>query len=156
MLQTVADHIIHRLKMELMEDLGVLYGLGVHNPNEPDMEKARKLALQVSAPRDLYWLASRSGIGLHTESAMSADWDMAAAVVGAFYARVRVAAPQWVAHPEAAANAARAQESVEGRVLAVAAQTLAQTIIASGYAGAFDGSPKEVADSIRTFLKGRS
>jgi hypothetical protein len=148
-----SNAVVDRIKLEIMDDLGILFGLGVRG-TDPEPEAAHKLAMQVTAPRDLYWLASRAGIGLHTESAMCGDVDMAAAVAAAFYARVRNGTPVWVAHPEAAANAAKAVNTVDGRVLAAAAQTIAQTLIASGYQGAFSGSPAEVAADIRNYLRG--
>lgn len=144
---------IDRMKIDLMEDLAVLYGLGVRKPDEPELEKAQKLAMQVTSPRDLYWLASRAGIGLHTESAMCGDVDMASAIVAAFYSRVRPGTLQWQPHPESASNVVKAKDTVEGRVLAEAARTLAQSLIAAGYAGTFDGPPSVVAEDIRLFLR---
>jgi hypothetical protein len=153
-LRRIAPHVIQRMKADLIEDLGIIYGMGVRNPQEPAPEEARKLVAFVTAPHQLYWLAHRSGVGLHTESAITTDYDMAAAIIAAFYARIRC--PHWVAHPDAANTARRASQTVDGRVLAVAAQTLCQSLVACGYRGNFEGSPSEVADAIRAWMKATS
>lgn len=148
---TIAPQLMHRVSMDLMEDLSVLYGLGVNNPDEPEPDKARQIASQLTAPWQLYWLSSRAGIGLHTESAITSSWDMTAAVIAAFYSRVR--APTWVQHPESAQNAMKAKETADGRVLMASAQTLTQSLVSAGYPGNFEGPPTVVAAHIRNWMK---
>lgn len=151
---TTNTNVIAKLASELREDLGVIYGMGVKNPHEPDAEKARILAESVAAPWQLLRLAKQANVAVHLKMDVPEDRDVVAAVTAAFYARVR--APTWLSHPEAVANVATASKTVEGRVLATAAQTLAQALVASGFTGNFQGSPSEVADAIRSYLEGTS
>lgn len=145
----IAPALMEKLSMELMEDLGVLYV--IRSSDEPDFERANKIASQITAPWQLYWLAMKAGIMLHTESAITSSWDMTAAVVAAFYARVRN--PQWLQHFESAENTLKAQATVHGRVLLSAAKTLTETIVAAGYKGNFEGSPSELAADLCKWIK---
>lgn len=147
---TKAD-ILNKLSEELRQDLGILYAMGVKNLQEPEAEKARNLAASITAVRHLTALIPKSGISCHVVD-FPDDGDVVSGVVAAFYARVRQ--PTWLQHPEAVWNTAKAKKTAEGRVLASAAQTLTQTLVASGFTGSFEGSPSEVADVIRNYLKG--
>jgi len=148
---TLTTNIMAKLSEELRQDLGVLYGMGVKNPQEPEAEEARHIAMEITAPWQLLTLVSRAGVSCCPRSYVPTDVDAVAAVVGAFYARVR--SPTWLPHPEAARNTEQAKRLAVGRVLASAAQTLTQGLVALGYKGSFEGSPQDVADSIRDFLE---
>lgn len=151
---TTTPDLMARLLAEVRQDLGVLYGMGVNNPQEPEPVEARKYVDEVNQLWHLRTLISRAGISACPTSYVPTDVDTVATVVGAFYARVR--SPTWLAHPECARNTEQAKQLPAGRVLAAAAQTLTQTLVASGYSGNFEGSPQEVADSIRRYLGGES
>lgn len=151
-MNTAINHeTVHRqLLSELRADLNIIYGMGVQNPDEPEMDKAIELAYKITSLWHMYWLIRSSGISTHLVSEVPVDEEVAAAVIAAFYSRVR--APTWVTHPECAANLVQARKTVAGRILMTAAQTLTQTLVASGFTGNFEGSPSEVAGVIRTYL----
>ena len=148
---TLTTDIMAKLAEELRQDLGIMYGMGVNNPYEPDEPEARQIAMEITSPWHLLTLTSRAGISCSPRSFVPTDVDAVATIVGAFYARVR--APTWLPHPEAAKNTEQAKLLPVGRVLATAAQTITQALVALGYKGNFEGSPEDVADSIRDFLE---
>jgi hypothetical protein len=143
-----------RLLAEVLQDLGVLYGMGVNNPHEPEPAEAREYVDEVSQLWHLRNLITKAGIDACPVSFIPTDVDTVSTLVGAFYARVR--SPTWLPHPVAASNTSQAQKLAVGRVLAAATQTLTQTLVASGYQGNFEGSPQEVRDDVRTFLESES
>lgn len=140
-----------RLLAEVRQDLGVMYGMGVQNPHEPEPAEARMYVEEVSQLWHLRNMITRAGVDACPVSFVPTDVDTVSTLVGAFYARVR--SPTWLPHPVAAANTEQAKKLAVGRVLAAAVQTLTQTLVASGYTGNFEGSPQEVRDDVRTFLE---
>ena len=141
-----SNSLLSELTKTFKADVFVVCILASHDPRE------QELAKELERPSQLYGLARTANIGIHANP--KDDLDVICGVIAAFNSRVRN--PLWVSHPESVMNISKAKLSLEGKILEVAATALCGSIVAHGFNGNFEGSPSEVATTIRSWMEGIS
>ncbi len=120
---------------------------------DAEWEEMKEYAKELTDIRFLYPYGKDADIVLPVSGRLDAC-DISAALIGALHARVRLPGePAGVYHHMAAENQVKANESVPGRVLLLAAMPISAALQTAGYNKMYEGYPRDVANDIRAWMR---
>jgi len=120
---------------------------------DAEWEEMREYAKELTDIRFLFPYGKDAEIDLPVSGKLDVC-DISAALIGALHARVRLPGePAGVYHHMAAENQMKANKSVPGRVLLLAAMPISAALITAGYQWMYEGYPRDVANNIRAWMR---